>query len=508
MAINILNESFPLCTKVCQLKSDFSTECDIIVPDAKPDISRVLQLSARAKITSCETQSDRVILSGTVFFNILYLADNEEKSVKAIDASCPFSNLFLNNEIRENMFTVADIDVAEISCNLTNCRKLTAKAILSGQIRVYSSDEIVLVTDIEGACKKGMEISSTVICAHAEEVSSITDSFELSQNKASISEILKADAKINDTDIKVIDNKAIVKGSLCVTTLYRSESGLDFIESEVPFAQVLDAEGITPDMLTNYDVKLFDLTVTSAPNSVGDIRAIDINAELFFRVIAEKNCMIKCISDAYLPHGALNLNSTPLSVSGVEKTLQDKISLREIITLPSDCAPIGTIYQIVARPICEVCENVDGKLNISGYTEVYILYLSPDEDSPIYSHKANIDFALTLDSPDCSILPSAECRLGNINYIINDERSVEVRMIINVSTRCARMSETDVITSASEAQYSPQKRSSIIVSFVNDGRSLWDIAKKYNIDEADILHANAYENKDELTLGAALIIPK
>ena len=99
MEISVKNDNLAVCTAVCHIKSDFGTECDVIVPDSKPDIARVLQLSATVKVTNCETQNDRVIASGTVKFNILYLADNDEKSVKSIETSCVFSNLFQNSKI-------------------------------------------------------------------------------------------------------------------------------------------------------------------------------------------------------------------------------------------------------------------------------------------------------------------------------------------------------------------------------------------------------------------------
>ena len=94
MEINVMKQNMSVCRAVCHIKSDFTTECDIIVPDTKPDIDRVLRISARVKLTNSETQNDRVIVSGNIVFNILYLADGEEKCVKAIECPCGFSNLF------------------------------------------------------------------------------------------------------------------------------------------------------------------------------------------------------------------------------------------------------------------------------------------------------------------------------------------------------------------------------------------------------------------------------
>ena len=136
MEININRENLSVCKAVCHTKSSFAAECDIIVPDSKPDIAKILQLSARACVTSCETQSDRIIMSGNITFNVIYLADNEEKNVCAVSATCMFSDLFRYNGIQEDMLTAADVTVNDLSYDLADCRKLTAKASLCGKIRI------------------------------------------------------------------------------------------------------------------------------------------------------------------------------------------------------------------------------------------------------------------------------------------------------------------------------------------------------------------------------------
>lgn len=508
MEININNEKLAVCTAVCHTKSEFNTECDIIVPDSKPDISRILQISARAKITSCETQTDRVILSGNVSFNILYLADNEEKSVCSIDSSCVFSNLFKHSGISEGMLTVADADVSSLSYDLANCRKLTAKAVLQGCLTVYSRGELSLIASIDGARTRETEIASTVIRAFAESTAAVTDSFELSAGKMSISEILKSDAEISDSDIKIIDDKAIIKGTISVTTLYNADGRLDYAQTELPFAQVIDAAGIRADMTVDYDAAVTDLSVRAADDAVGEKRILDVDAELFFRVTARETLHCSAVTDAFVPHGALECTKSEIKVSSIEGIVHNEINFKELVTLPESAAPIETVYEAVARPFAEKCEIISDKLKISGFTEVYILYLSRDALSPVYSYKADIDFSVVTDAPDCTLTPTAECRLKSLSYVISGERAIEVRGSLAITTRCIRSREEGVLSDAQLGEYAPPKRPSVIVSFAAEGRSLWDIAKEYNIAEEDILSANAIESEDAMLPCAALIIPK
>lgn len=508
MELNIKNDSLKVSSLVCCRKNDFTAECDVIVPDTKPDIARVLLVSARTMVTGCETQSDRVILSGTVFFNILYLADNEEQSVKSIDTSAAFSNIFNSSDIRAGMLTLSDVDVSEVKCDVANCRKLSVKATLTGSIRVYSSYDIELLTDIDCACVKKSELCSTVVGAHSEIIQSFSESFEIPQTKSAASEILKCDASISGVDTKIIDDKAIIKGTLCVTVLYEGDGRPDYISFEMPFAQVIDAEGLRSDMSVHPKVCLYDINTALAQNDAGEMRTLNINASLFFRILAMQTVKKSFITDAYVPHSGLDVKKSRVTVTGIENTADSEVSFCETLTLPDSFSPIDTVYRVIARPVCERCEISDGKLNVSGYTEVYLLYISSDSLSPVFSYKKDVDFNCSFENPDCTLTPGAECSLKSLSYVISGERSVEVRGCIEIHTECTRETETDVIYNAESALPEPQNRASVIISFLSDGQRLWDIAKEYNISPEDILKANGVEEEDSLMPGAALIIPR
>ena len=64
-----------------------AVEADIIVPDSKPDIGKVLQVDAAAVLNGSEIQNDRILVYGSVDFKILYLSDSENPEIKSISIS-------------------------------------------------------------------------------------------------------------------------------------------------------------------------------------------------------------------------------------------------------------------------------------------------------------------------------------------------------------------------------------------------------------------------------------
>lgn len=508
MEMNIKNGSLSVCSCVCRTKNSFTAECDVIVPDSKPDILKVLQLSAVPRYVNFETKNGRVSASGTVCFTIVYLADDEEKSMKSITSSCEFSNIIRDDAISEFMLTFADVDVDEVNCNIVNCRKLTLKASLDMAVQVYTCFDLDLISEIEGACTQKKNLTSSVICAHSQSTTTLTDSFSLPNGKAPVCEIFRTDAVVTDSEIKVIDDKAVIKGNILITVLYRSEAGIEHIQNEIPFAHILQADGIREEMDTEFCVKAMGPEATVSENTDGELCVIEFSADLYFRVLARCTYKAECVTDAFLPHGNLGCKYSPVCVDSIETIIHRDAEIREKITLPEGYPPIAEVYQVILRPFIESCRSDGEVLKALGYADIYILYLSSEENSPVCSYKETVEFAVSCESPGCSLTPISDCVLKNFSYTINSDNCVEVRGIVDIKIQCVRTTEEDIIYAAEESEYIPQKRPSIIVSCVCNERSLWDIAKEYKITPESILSANALENEDGITPHMALIIPK
>jgi hypothetical protein len=255
-------------------------------------------------------------------------------------------------------------------------------------------------------------------------------------------------------------------------------------------------------------VKVIDVSACANKDAEGINSIIDISTQIFMRVIARACVEVTGVEDAYIPRGNLEYRSSPISVDCVETIISRDTDFRERITLPDSLPPIDRVYQTISRPFVKSCVSEGGLLKVSGFAEVYILYLSQDESVPVCSHREIVDFSFECESPGCMLTPVATCRLLNMSYTLNDERTIEVRGSIESQVQCIRTTESDIIYTASIGDYTPAARPSIIVSCVHSGRSLWDIAKEYLVSAEDILRANALQSEEDILKGATLIIPK
>ncbi len=379
---------------------------------------------------------------------------------------------------------------------------------MRGDIRVYCTRERDFPTDIENACVKKSSFTASAIGAHFETVQSFTDSFEIPTDKPAAVEILKCDAAAENIETKIIDDKAIIKGTLLITALYNTTARPDYISFEMPFAQVLTADGIRADMITEPAVRIYNVTAALSANDSGEERIVNVNASVFFRITAQKSARCEFISDAYVPHASLSLEKEPLNITGTVSITEDTLNFNTDLTLPDNLPDISSVYRVIARPVCEGCEISGGKLFIKGYTEVYLLYVSQDSDAPVFSFMQNVDFSHSIDFADASATPTVRCGLKNVGYIITDERSASVRGSINLFIHRFDTANTEIVVNAELSEGSPAERASVVISFLSEECTLWDIAKKYNISESDILRANGLDATASPKKDCPLLIPR
>ena len=149
MAINMEKETLNINKIVCEKKEVIKIEGDIIVPDAKPDILNAITTMGNICIYKKELMDGKVRIDGNVLIYIMYLADAEKNNVRGLNTNLDFSENINVPELKEGMDINIDAKVKQIECKILNGRKISITGILEMRIKVYSKDEINIITKIE-----------------------------------------------------------------------------------------------------------------------------------------------------------------------------------------------------------------------------------------------------------------------------------------------------------------------------------------------------------------------
>ncbi len=506
MELKVTTTELELSSEICRSENAFGAESDLIVPDNMPDILSILQISANAATSACDPQNDRVLLTGNVFFNILYVADTPGREVRAINTGAVFSNIFSAPGVRDSMPVQSEVRVSSVNYDLTNCRKLSVHSELLGRITVYSSASLSLPTAIEGAEVLTADISCSVIKARGCAQETVTDSFDL-PDRGPITEILRDEVRVTDRAVKLIRGKAIVKGTLGVSVLYSCEGGIRLFKGEIPFTKVVNVEGLEEDMSVDCTIDVQGWETELGVGESGDGQSLDVETMLYFSVLGRRSQSCTAITDAYYPGGRLVCETQTLSLSVQGRSDAEDCGIKGTIRLPAGAGEAELVHDVNGCPRINRVYEEDGDMVVEGAVDLNILYRTANPDYPTASHSASLDFRHVL-SGKYDGVPTVSARLRDMSCSLSGGNSIEVRGVAALSAQARASQDRVLVTSVKLEDAEPREAPSILISYMNGQRSLWEIAKDYNISREKLLSANDIKSEDELGSCRALVIPR
>lgn len=489
-------------------------DTDIIVPDTKPDVLNILQVNALSSIQEKSIQNDRIAVTGTIDYTVLYSGGDENIEVKSINYKTPFTQLIEAEGISDDMFNYVISSVSHVEFKIQNSRKINIKSVVSfdtgiiGKTTVSSVSSIV--TNIKLPVKKDtVKALNMAVCS--ENSFFVSDELKFPGIPGEINEILKTDIKLSSREIKTMNNKIVIKGSVITDTLYSVEGDMYHMENETPFTEVIDAQGLTPEMHTElkYSVRSADFELCSgeAENYVSFSGNIDVLIKAY-----EEN-IYEIISDVYCPDYETEISKSSYSVRSVKDTVADSCSISEIVSLSDSMPGIVKVYNLTVNPVTEDIIPSEGYAQIEGYLDTRLLYLSDSKNLPVYSLTKKIPISLRVDNKaiDKDSFLDSNVTLEHSSYILKSDRDAEIRATLKISGKIITQNTVELISDINIFEDEPLKKHDqpgIVIYFADENEALWDIAKRYNTTKDEIADVNNIEPDTPLKKRQQLLIPK
>lgn len=483
-------------------------EGSIIVPDVKPDILKVLQVDAETFLTEKTVDNGKLILKGQVCVNVLYVPETEGERVQCIKGCFEFCETVKRAEFEQGMEIVAFCDTSKVGYKLINSRKIGIESQVIINVTVSTTERVSFVCGIEDEC----EIKTDNICIKEaggnKEISfKIDETADLPCGDAE--EILKSNVTIFEKDYRSINGKVILKGKLCASVLYVTESGCyEHFNFDMPFTEVVDYEGIEEDSECDisYEVLETDFRLVDSINDNGKSVTACIRVQAI--VHSEKCYYAEYIKDCYLTDAECDFEYRDIECEEItKKPLLSQIE-KHIFEKNDNLPDITKVYTTVAKPHITATEIQNGKIVVSGRIVIYVLYISDDEKCPISGITEELPFSYSIDYPEATreseVLLSIECE--HISCTINSSSSVEIRCGIGIKGKVIKRRRVKVISDifTTETEF---KDRAMVIYFVRSDDTLWSIGKNYHVRSKDICECNHLNEGEELKSGQKIVIP-
>lgn len=203
--------------------------------------------------------------------------------------------------------------------------------------------------------------------------------YNIPDNKADMEKMLVENGDVQIQNVKVMQDKMLVKGSLFWRIAYlkdRQSCTLDHMEGELPFEELVNMDGLTEDAGICTDWEMEDLRVTMIHS-----RKISVRSVLNLRVRACAIEEIPAVSGFSEPDANRCQRMEILPVSQMSMHKKDTIRIREEVNLPGNKANmVEIIWGEVQNRKMDIRPN-DDKLLLRGELSVFFLYSGENEEN-------------------------------------------------------------------------------------------------------------------------------
>lgn len=489
---------------------------DIIVPDIKPDIARILSVEGKVNITSKEVEQDRIAVEGDVDFQILYAATGEPQPIYSMSQSANFSHFMDVPGAVPRMESEVRCDIEHIDFNRLNGRKLNMQCVLNLKGKVTDSVPVDVVKEIGGApdiqVLRDTITTDEVIGENTAQVV-VRGTIPIPEGISGANQLLKYSAIIHNKDTRIEEGKVIMTGSAFVPVLFLSkdeDADIYRVSDDIVFTHTMEIPGAGSGMTCYGDYKVEDVYAELKEDEEGKGQ-IDVEVVVGLKSKVTEKSDFPIIIDAYAPSVRTEYEKKSLTMDIFFARDTSQAIIKESISIPEGLLGMDRVYDMVCKPMVTDCKITDDRVNIEGVVGCDVIYLEQGEERAVNSFSEEVPFRTTITIPDCNadMKPSVDVDIESMEFTMVTKEEVEVRIALNCDVKVYNKVKKEFIIKMEEVEGEvPLHKASITIYVVQPRDTMWNIAKRYLTTVQDIVRINEIADPDKLTPGMKLIIPK
>lgn len=499
--------------------SQITFDEDYNVPDARPDVGRMIQKKGEVTVNEVQVNEGRAQISGALGFSLLYVSDGEEKKVCSLEGQLPIDEGLNLDGLSSGDKICLKWEIEDLSIHLVNSRKLNIKAVVTFQASVEELSDIELpigLKDEEGISVRKKNIRALELGVQKKDTLRIKKEVTIASNKPNIHGILWKDLEIRGLDLRAEEDKVTVKGELFLFVLYSGtdeDNPLQWLEQAIPFTGAVECAGCTSDMVPIIETTMIQNAMEIAPDADGEERVLqlDVVLELDLKLYQETACEL--LLDVYTPQKQAIPVSEPRTLESLLVKNFSKCRVSDRLQVEG-----------VQNKVLQICHGegsikvdekkiVENGIQVEGVVELRILYIITDDEMPFYSVESAIPFTHVVEAPGIT----ADCRyylrtdLEQLSTTMIDSNEIEVRAVINLNAVVFSGREEEIISEIREEELDMEKLQNmpgIVCYLVQPGDTLWDIAKRFYTTTEEIQKLNGLKSETLQPMDSLLLVKK
>ena len=496
MELGLKTEEFFCCETVGNIVISHEESMETSIPEYCPDIARIVDTVGQLRIREKILSEGRLNISGNVRVTVLYTSV-ESTGLKSLVLAVPFS--CRSDEPR--------LQGCRDVCVCGRLPLAEARAITSRKLYVRVMPEFIvegIACNLQKLCSgAGEEEPSLQQRKENIEISVLSSvlerEFNFSQECMPEDGNIPADLLLDRTFLRVTDcqrigKKLLIKGEAEISLLYRTEEqSLHTYDIVLPFSQILDGMDLPDEAVYRADCQVIDSHIRLIRTDGASGFGISLHVGIVVKIYELKETA--CLSDLYSTRyvAKIQRQSLTLNEASPNEVLHQNASEQ------LDMGREGSFACLTEAECGAVTAEPDGDhAALRTNLRLKILYLD-ESGAPVSAERMA---EVKAEMPDIPRMVAAICGTGTVQL---SGKSCQIQIPVDFSVTRESSHEISSISAVELNDPPEEERPSLVLRRIEEGESLWDVAKAYRTDPALILQANEVQEGDPLPDGMVLI---
>lgn len=484
-------------------------EQDIIVPDAKPDAVKIVNVTVTPYVSDFELMDGKIKVIGKVNYFVIYNVDDERFKTRGLFVTYPYTEILNVNGLKEGMNVTIDSKCKNVIYSLPNERKIAIKSEIVFNVNVKDCVEINLIQSFEQdsniECKMCNKKFNNIIQNKSNIIASKED-IMLPKEAEDFFEILNLNTDIVNTEYKDSYNKIMVKGDIDVKIIYLADSQNENVKTvnlTVPFSAMVELENINDRSKFDIKYKMRDFTI-KLNEDITSTKTMTAQYQIDVDVTMYEEDDLEYVDDFYSQTKDLEYDNEVIQAVSKNIIYTKNIDLKENL---SNILPPNNVILNYTLDTSNINTSINnGSVNVEGNAKLSLLL--QDQSNMELENKVIdilIDEKLELENLEDNICGYVEI-VGKKAYVTQSGTDLEIKIVLDINTNIQNVVNMNVIEKVEDKVLNFLDLDSINIYIVKPGDSLWKIAKKYKTSIEKIVKTNDITNPDDIAIGQRLLI--
>lgn len=506
MILNTDSQKLGFLDTVCETTAEQSFDADINLPDYCPEIQRVLKCTLSPNVMSVQNSSGRVTADVSVVLRLIYVGDNGV--VSGYDQSYPMQKIIDSSKIDSACAVTVRVNTDYLNCRAVNSRRLEAKGMLTFIFKAEKKRDENLLCNAEGAGiqLKSEDLSVSSLVGVTERTFSLGEVIEIPNDKKSVGTIMNISSFVEASELKMINNKALLKGNCSVKIYYLTDENcsVEYVEHSMPISQIIELDGLDDECISTYKLSVCSDEAIVKADSSGNMRLIDINLRVCVFLAAFEEKDVTLINDSYSVdyESENNFKTTEL----LQMNDSFNTSFTNKVVLESIGVSVDCVYGVWCNDLKYSFNAKDDKCCVSGSYNVTVIYKDSDGQTGVISKPVDFDSSIKIKNKSERLFTIGCAQISGCSCVATGDSRLELKTEIIANGIVFSSVLKKYVSNIQIKNESPEKNNpcALTVYYCDKGESIWNIARRYNTTVDAVMIEN--ELTDEIITECRMIL--